>query len=174
MIVAAGRLARLEELSDDQRQEVADALVDLLDHEQINVTISASLAAAKWATPHQIDALVAALDSTNPLVRVQILQALGGMRDERAASALAQRLAVPQDRGGAGQALSKMGELAEEHVLRMARHDDPSTRREAVHLLRRIGTGRSVPVVQELADSDPDPSVQSAARSTLRMLQQRK
>ncbi|MCO6457179.1 MAG: HEAT repeat domain-containing protein, partial [Pirellulaceae bacterium] len=174
MIVAAGRLAHLDELNDDKRQEVADVLVDLLDHEQINVTISASLAAAKWATPRQIDGLVAALDSANPLVRVQILQALGGMRDERAAGALAQRLAVPQDRGGASLALSKMGELAEEHVLRMARHDDPSTRREAVQLLRRIGTGRSLPVVQELADSDPDPSVQSTARSALRMIEQRK
>ena len=169
-ILAGSKLRGMSDAFAERKTEVAKVLVGLLTNENINVSIGASVALPEWATPEVIPELEAALDNTNALSRNQVFQTLKDMKDPAVIPVLARRLTDQRDRVGAGSALARRGEAAESEVLKYAQHDDRSVRMQVVNILRRIGTKRSVPVLQKMAQSDPDRGVQVSAQSILRRL----
>jgi hypothetical protein len=154
-------------------KEIAEALEALLaDKEQVN-RFSASAALKNWAVAETVPALVKALDDDNVSVRHNAMDALGRLKAEGGAEALARKLASTTDRYKAAQALQAMGPAAEAAVLPHAEDKEWMTRSEVCKILKAIGTEKSVPALKALQD-DAQPLVKRQAKEALDAIAARK
>jgi hypothetical protein len=80
---------------------------------------------------------------------VRIMEALGALKDPKAAAALAQGLTHDRERRAAGQALTTMGPVAEEAILPFLRVEDREARCAACRILAEIGTDKSLQPLRE-------------------------
>ena len=99
------------------------------------------------------------------------IKALGGIPDERAAQALAERVKDSQDRLTAANALRQMGQAAEETVIKLLDHDDYQVRYQACTVLGDIGGPKSIAALKRQLERDAHQWSRAAAEVALRKLE---
>jgi HEAT repeat protein len=162
---AAGQLAQRQP-TEERREEIAQALVALLSDEDASVRTAALKALAVWHTEESIPEMAKRTEDQQFGVRWAAFDALGKVKNERAAEAVAAGLVGPE-RGRAGATLKAMGSLAEKAVAKYFRHDDVEVRRAALNIAKDIGTKQIIPdLIQAL--SDQDDGVRHAALEVLK------
>jgi len=107
------------------------------------------------------------------LGHAEMIQALGKLRDPRAAGPPARRLSNFGDRSHAGKALRELGPVAEPEVLKCLQHRDAGVRTEACKILKYIGSQQSITALREAA-RDPNPSLADEAQAALDAITQRR
>jgi hypothetical protein len=162
---AADRLTRMNP-NTPQRGDVSRALEQLLTDSSQPVREAAARALVTWATPDSVPALIMLVNDESRALRASAMDALARLKDERAADAVAGRLADAGDRGRAIKTLKAIGPPAEPAVRRLLQDRDSTVRIEACHLLKVIGTRSSIRALQS-ALRDRDRSVALAARDAL-------
>jgi len=135
--------------TEEHRATVAATLEGLLTHDNGFVRPAAAKALGTWGTKDSVLALIAALDG-DALVKGAAIKALGGLKDPRAAEALAKLIPVPSSRHAAAKALKTMGSMAEDPVLPLLNHADRMAQMEACRILTDIGTAKSVAPLEAL------------------------
>ena len=99
------------------------------------------------------------------------LRALGKIKDPRGARAVAKKL-QSRDARKAVTALREMGPVAEDAVLALLNHADPSMRGEMCLLLEKIGTTKCIPELRKRV-GDKSKAVSDAAKSAIGVVQAR-
>lgn len=125
-----------------RRAEVVKALQPLLNDPF--VADGAMDATARWAGKDHIPLLLQQVEHHSHHVRRGAMEALGRLKDEKGAEAVAKRLPNHGDRQTASTALENMGNIAEKPVLKYITHNDDGVRNEARRILRAIGTQDAV------------------------------
>lgn len=163
---AANRLASLG--PNERRAEVAGALTDLLRDGDHFTRQAAARALGTWGTKQSVPALIKAIDDGNFAVRWAAIEALGNLKDERAAGPIAAHLKA--DAIKAAPALRAMGAAAEAAVLEVVKEGpDWMIRAEACRILEAIGTTKSVPDLERIAREDSGP-LRLAAQQALKAI----
>lgn len=104
--------------------------------------------------------------------RAGIFEMLEYRKTKTAAAALAKRLRVPEDAVAVTAHLRKMGDVAEPAVRGILTDTDKLVRRNAVDILRDIGTAESLPSLQKVT-GDPDAVVASSAKLAIEAIKGR-
>jgi hypothetical protein len=165
----AGHLAGAEALVrmpvvGERRAEVVEALTTALQATDGAQAVAATQALVVWGGKLAVPALVARLRRLHDnqfVLRGALIEALGAIRDPRAAEVIARWL--PRDRARAAQALKALGRDAEEEVFPLLKHPDPQVREEACGILAVIGTAVAYPKLDELIFGDSYRTVKHAA-----------
>jgi len=147
---AAEKLAQML-LVEEHCPPIAQALVGLLSHEQEMVRAAAMKALGTWHTPQSIPKMIEQLDDGSTEVYKAAMDALSKTKDVRAAAALADQL-DGIDISSASRCLQAMGPVAEEAVLEYLDHANTTTLVMACKVLAEIGTQKSLPKLDSLAD----------------------
>jgi HEAT repeat protein len=148
-----------------RRAQVAQKLEELLKGNDPLVRDDSARALVVWGTKEQVPALLDVLDHDSPFLRAAALEALGQIKDERAAKPVAERLADFSDRSHAGRALIAMGPLAEEAVRPFLQHKDAAVRTEATRILKRIGKPDPEQKLNEALGGLTDPNVNGRVKA---------
>ena len=105
---------------------------------------------ATWASPDDVPILIDLLSDTDSGTRNQALVVVGRFRDERTVKPVVNCLKDVFTRREAGKALREMGPMAEKEVLVfLVNEKDITVMRDAVNILKDIGTPRSIPTLQQ-------------------------
>ncbi|MBE3069645.1 MAG: HEAT repeat domain-containing protein, partial [Planctomycetes bacterium] len=131
-----------------RRDEVSKALVPLLSETEQWGKMDGLKALAVWWTADALPAMIKCTQDKDFAVRWAALDALGQVKDVRAAEAAADCLAT--DRGAAAKALKAIGSLAEPALIKRLRDTDRAVRVEACKILGEVGTRRSLPALTAL------------------------
>ena len=144
-IAAANRLQKAP--ADGQGGEIAKALAPLLSH-GVNdwVKGAAVKALVVWAAPEAEAALIQGSQSENVFVRGPAIQALGKIKTEGAAAAVAAQM--HRNRGEAGKALREMGPIAEAATIGCLKERDGWVRKETCLVLAEIGGEESLKALE--------------------------
>ncbi len=169
---AAGKLQHAVPL-DERRDEVLKALEAMLKQKDPFRRKQAVDALATWAKAETIPLLIQCLEETSLLVKLAAIEALGKLKDERAAEPLAKLVAQPGPRVQAAKALQSLGAKAEKAVLGLLAHAEPEVRQEACRLLKEIGTAASLPALKT-ASEDTDRTVAASAKEAVTAVSNRK
>ncbi len=158
---------------DSRRAAVAAALLPLLQDEDGFFRGAAVRALGVWGTEGSVPPLIRLMDQ-DPAFAVQwaAIEALGRLRDVRAAEPLAARVASGKDRAFASSALQKIGASAEGAVIPLLSHGDHWVRYEACRILAVIGTRASVSLL-ERAKEDREGLVSQGAVGALQTIRKR-
>ena len=151
-----------------RRKELLKALEPLVTEREAEVFRPACRALRKLGTADNIAAFDAYLRSGIYNDRRDVLLCLGKTKDARAAAVLGREL-DSHERGAAREGLKACGPAAEAAVCKLLQSDRRQDRLDAIHVLQVIGTGASVPALQQ-ATRDGERVVQDAAKKALRML----
>jgi serine/threonine protein kinase len=160
--LAAARLQRAVPLQERQ-DAVVNVLEAMLKEKDPFSRKQAVDALGTWAGPKTVPLLIQCLDESALLVKLAAIDALGKLKDERAAQPLAKLIAEPGPRVQAAKALQSLGALSENAVLEMLTHADPEARQQACRLLKELGTSTSLPGLKT-ASEDADPTVAILAK----------
>jgi hypothetical protein len=152
-------------LDEKRRVEVARAVEPFLEDRDGSLHAAAANVLVTWGVSENVPVLLRALDDDGP-GHAEVIQALGAIKDARAAGPLARRLSNFFDRGHASKALRALGSVAEPEVVKCLQHRDFGVRTEACKILKYIGTPQSVPALQEAA-RDSAPGVSDEAQAAL-------
>jgi predicted Zn finger-like uncharacterized protein len=153
---------------DKRRADAGPALDPPLKSSSRFLREAALKAAVPWGSKDNVPALVSVLDDqriTNNDLRLLAIQALGKIKDDRAAPALTVSLLNPSDRDQAANALLAIGPGAEKPVLTGLKNKDPLVRVLACRILKVIGTKDSLKDLETCAAKDPVPAVRPEARA---------
>jgi HEAT repeat protein len=148
------------------RPDVARALDPLVKSSNRQVQEEAVKALINWGTKDNVDSLVTLVqngDFGGGSLRKLAIQALGNIKDDRAAPAVAARLGDFFDRETAAAALENMGPGAEKAVLPFVGHNDAGVRVLACRVLKTIGTKDSLKALELHAKGDQNPEARTAA-----------
>jgi hypothetical protein len=167
---AAGRLISSEPGKGDRR--IAELLHEAVRSGDRSSRTEFGRALVRWATAEQAEMLLDLIDEPDQLLRHSAFDRLGQLRFEKAIPALAARLSDERDVWKVKASLKNFGPTAEPAVIEALRSDDRSARREAVNLLREIGTGKCLPALRE-ATKDSDFTIRQAAEGAIRAIQER-
>jgi HEAT repeat protein len=128
---------------------------------------------AEWgAHKEHVPALLALVAHADPAVRKEVIVLLGKLKDERAIDALVKRLPQLSDRAAASEALRGIGPAAEQAVLKLIKHPDVFTRREACSILADIGSAESLAALRVYAQGT-DLGMQFAAEAAIKQIEAR-
>jgi hypothetical protein len=118
-------------------------------------------------------ALIGELSTASYDERVGVMQILAARKTSGAATAIAARLNSPDDRYVAGDALKKMGNVAEAPVCAvLAASTDKETQAEACHVLKEIGTNVCLPQLNTLT-RNPAGIVSNPAKEAMAEIRKR-
>lgn len=170
--VAASRLERAVPLN-ERRDAVLQVLEPMLKEKDTFRRKQAVDILATWAGPETIPVLIRCLDEPALLVKLAAIDALGKLKDERAAEPLARLISEPGPRVQAVKALQLLGVKAEAAVIALLAHSEPEVRLEACRLLKDAGTANSLTALEALS-SDPNKSVARAAKDAIAVISGRK
>jgi tRNA A-37 threonylcarbamoyl transferase component Bud32 len=168
---AATRLEQMQPIA-EERAAVTGALEPLLNDPDHFTRQAMIRALGVWGTRENIPALVKMFEHPDPHTRGSAIVALGNIKDERSAEAIAGRLEDALNRRVASDTLQKMGRLAESAAARMVDHQDWMIRLEVCKILKVIGTKKSIPAL-ETAVKDSNGIVVGEAKAALQVLQAR-
>ncbi|MCP9451417.1 MAG: HEAT repeat domain-containing protein [Nitrospira sp.] len=131
----------------------------------LTVQESASRILASIADAEALDSLVAALNSSDWIVRMYIAKALGRLSDPRAVAPLLELLQDPVKtvREEASAALVAIGRPAVPHLIEALTHPDWMVRLRAIESLKMIRPPEAVPALITLAFHDPDSTIREDA-----------
>ncbi len=142
---AADRLAKAP--ADENAANFARALAPLLRHSDDWVKGAAASALINWATPEAEEELIQATNSENIWVRGRSIQALGRVKTEKAAEAVAAQMY--RNRGEASKALKAMGPVAEAAAVGCLEDRDGWVRKETCLVLAEIGGHEALEALRE-------------------------
>jgi hypothetical protein len=145
---AADRLAKA--VADDDPAPVARALAPWLRNSNEWAAGAAAKAMVVWATPEAEAALIEATTSENLWIRAAAIDALGKLKSEKAADAIAAQMY--RNRMEAGKALKGMGPVAENATIGCLKDRDHWVRGEACGVLGEIGTAVSLKALRKYAE----------------------
>lgn len=143
---------RFKEPIPERREEVSSLLEAILASPDEQVRRGALEALKKWGTAKNAPAVikcVSAASSSEVDAAIGALAELGPSKE--AAEAIVKHLPTLRHRFQAGQALIKMGALAEEIVWPHLESTDASTRREALRVITEIGTAKSLEKLKSIS-----------------------
>jgi HEAT repeat protein len=146
---AAIQLRRLRPTQ--KKQQVARLLEKMLKDPDPQTCQCAAEALGTWGTEESVPLLIELLGDNSVFVRWAAIDSLGTLKDPRAAEAVAARLTEQKDAGKANFALQKLGPAAEDAVLPYLEHHRWQVRVQVCHVLKEIGTKKSVPALRALA-----------------------
>lgn len=130
-------------------------------------------ALAKIGIPDTADLVLSGLDDADDEVRRALLKALNGWPCDRIMAGIAKALS-DRNLWARRQAVILVGEICgpecEDAIIEMLKKDEPPVKAAAACALEKIGTSRSVPVLEEFL-KHPDPSVRAAVESALGTMQ---
>jgi HEAT repeat protein len=148
------------------RPDVARALDPLVKSSNRQVREEAVKALVVWGTKDNAESLVALVQNGDfgaGGTRKLAIQALGNIKDDRAAPAVAARLPDFFDRETAAAALENMGPGAEKAVLPYVGHNDFGVRVLACRVLKTVGGKDSLKALEIHAKADQIPEARAAA-----------
>ena len=151
--VALHRISQIK--PDDARAEVEAILLGFLKDEDQFTRQNAAKGLAVWGGKDSIAPLIKQLEDSSYPARWSAIEALGHLKDARAAEPLAKLLADRKDSFNTSNALKALGAEAEDAVLKLVQHEKPEVRRDACSILKVIATAKSLPALQK-ASSDSD------------------
>ena len=172
ILLAATKLQHAEPI-EERRDEVLKALELLLKDKDQFRRKQAVDSLATWAKSETVPLLIKVLDEPALLVKLAAIDALGKLKDERAAEPLAKLVQEPGPRVQAINALRSLGKIAEKAVAGLLMHAEAEVRREGCRLLQEIGTAASLPALQG-ATNDMDKAVGAAAKMAVEAIEKRK
>jgi hypothetical protein len=155
-------IERLERSTPDGRvDQVVQALIPLLDHDDGFLVTSVEKTLAVWRSPEAVTPLIARTRDNRHFVRSEAIKALGKYQELRAAEAI---VAVMKEDGFAAEsALKEMGTVAEPAVIPLLRSGDSDLRGKACDILGQIGGQETLQTMQVLP-ADPNFGVRAAAQ----------
>ena len=157
---------------DEERAAVTGALEPLLNDPDHFTRQAMIRALGVWGTRENIPALVKLFDHEDVFTRRAAIIALGNIKDERSAEAIAGRLEDALNRPAVSETLQKMGPMAQTAVARRIEDKDWAIRLTACQILKVIGTKQSIPAL-ETALKDSNNIVAGEAKSALQMVHAR-
>ena len=140
------RLPRLK--PNDKLDEVAKALIAMLEDDDIFLVANVIEALVVWKTPDVVPALCEKLADNRGFVRHKTIEALGKMKDPRAIGPLLDRL--KEDMFQVRDALKPFGASAEGPLIAKLKDDDPTVRRHACDILKEVGGKETLKAMDEL------------------------
>ncbi|MEK7773506.1 MAG: HEAT repeat domain-containing protein, partial [Deltaproteobacteria bacterium] len=124
---------------------------------------------ARIGLPETAPLVVAGLDDGDDDVRRALLKALNGWPSENIRGGIVKAL-NDKNLWARYQAVMLVGEICgnefEERIIDILKKDEPPVKAAAAKALEKIGTSRSVPVLEEFS-CHPDPSVRAAVENAL-------
>jgi predicted Zn finger-like uncharacterized protein len=157
------------------RQDVVQALVPLVNDEDVSIREEATEALGTWGGHEEVPILLKALDdwTAKKWNRWRIYAALTLLKDPSCAEAVVARITVPEDRNHIHLVLKAIGPPAEPYVWKYLDHTDPDVRHAAYGFLQLAGSAISIPSVQAAfrrMDKVKDAEDLKYARATLKKL----
>jgi hypothetical protein len=150
-----------------RRAEVARGLQAVIDNRRpFSPRNEATRALGTWGTADEVPYVLRLLNDNERGVQEAAIEALGRLKDARAADALARKMKEGFERPRAAQALKDIGPGAEAAVRRLLDVQDIGLRVDACRVLQVIGTKASYPDLLRLTN-EPEDAVANAAREAL-------
>jgi hypothetical protein len=137
---------------DERRSEVLKILEPLTGDQYPLLHDKATEAFCKWATKDNVPVLLRLINASEPGARVKAaMKTMAKLKDERGIAPIAARLKDFFVRGEAKEALIAYGPMAEDEVIKLLRQTNNDARNEACEILEKIGTAKSLPVLEQAA-----------------------
>jgi S1-C subfamily serine protease len=167
---ARKRLAALRSLAgaepDKEREDVAPAVKPLLADRNAITRQAAVQAYFTWAGKDALPACAERLkEEPDGGVRATLMDGLGKLGGAEAASAIAARLPILDDRAAAGKALKAIGPGAEKVVVPFLAHTNFQVRIAACRILEKVGTPESLAALRKATSGLPRGDSASAERA---------
>ncbi len=163
--LALNRIATVQ--PDDKKGEVETLLLGLLKSEDQFVRQNAAKALSVWGGKDSVEPLIKQLDDSAFPARWAAIEALGHLKDARAAEPLAKLVADRKDAHQASNSLKALGPDAEDAVLKLLEQGKTDQRRDACQILKVIATKKSAAALEKAA-SDADGLVSMFAKDALK------
>ncbi|HKI37521.1 MAG TPA: HEAT repeat domain-containing protein [Gemmataceae bacterium] len=137
---------------DDRRPEVVSRLETMLNDQSAEARGAAAQGLARWGGKAAVPALAKRLEGFDPGFHAAVIEALGEVKGDEAASAIARRVADVHDRGKAVQTLKAMEPVvAEKAILPLLSDPNVFVRSEAIKVLADVGGSASIASLEKLA-----------------------
>lgn len=142
-------------VEEPRREEVAQALLPLLESREWQLHHAASIALAVWGTRATADKLYGLAQREATPGWAAALETLALMGDPRAASLAASYLPNVFKRFAAVRAIELLGPSAEAELVPYLKAPDIGLRREVVRLLGVVGSAKCLPALSAAGERDP-------------------
>ncbi|MSU26562.1 MAG: hypothetical protein CK546_02830 [Pedosphaera sp.] len=152
---------------DGEKAEVEAELLRFLKDEDQFARQFAAKGLAVWGGKDSVEPLIKQLDDTAFPARWGAIEALGHLKDARAAAPLAKLVADRKDAHQVSTSLKALGADAEDAVLKLVTHEKPEVRRDACQILKAIATKKSEAALAKAA-SDGDSLTAMFAKEALK------
>ncbi|HUT95266.1 MAG TPA: HEAT repeat domain-containing protein [Thermoguttaceae bacterium] len=150
-----------------RRAEVAAVIEPLITDPNPAIQRTAIQALGTWGTKQSVPALAKLLTGPDLGVRWTAMDALGKLKSAEAVDLLAERVPDRQDGMHAVRALTQMGPVAEDAVIKLLGHGDFLVRMKACNVLEQIGGPKSVEALEKLMEVETHPAPKGAATRVL-------
>jgi predicted Ser/Thr protein kinase len=168
--VALSRLANAK--ATEPRSEVVAALIQATKDPEWPTRQRAVQALVVWGDADALPVLIKLLDDSEFSIRGEAIEALGRSKNPAAAEPLARCLTNRTDAARVQRALITLGPEAEDAVLAMFKNADREGKRAACRVLEKVGTRKSISVLNTAARND-EGIVAMLARNAISEIQAR-
>lgn len=165
------QLAKMSPVSSKQ-QELNRVLRELFEKSDHAVRMEILRIWSTWGTEDVVPDIRLALEEGNDFMRLQALQTIGQRRFTSAVPAVIVLARTGKYRTEIQETLTNIGSSAEESVWPLLEGSSIETVKLSLRILRRIGTGKSLPKIQKLLN-DSDPFVRVEAENCSKDIQRR-
>jgi hypothetical protein len=152
---------------DESKAEVEAVLLTFLKDPDQFARQHAAKGLAVWGGKDSVEPLIKQLEDTAFPARWGAIEALGHLKDARAAAPLAKLLADRKDAHQVSTSLKALGADAEEAVLKLITHEKAEVRRDICQILKVIATKKSEAALVK-ASSDGDSLTAMFAKEALK------
>jgi len=170
------RLLSRAEPNNALREKVLTQIANDLTEDNPFLRQMASAVFCRWAGPEQSAQLLTYLQNSDPFLRgarIEAMRSLGRFRDPKHYAVLIQLLEEPSLQRETREVLTDIGSDLEPFLLEaFPQLQDRLAKRSTLEVLREIGTAKSLPMLQKLAES-PDFSVRPSAISAVNAVRAR-
>ena len=125
-----------------------------------------------WGGTYAVPLLIELLEDDPPFIKDEVYDALGDLKDARAARPVAARLGDFLEHQKACQCLRRIGPAAEDALLEVAPSNDPNVCLAAIQLLGEVGTSKSLSTLRDALRSR-NPQVKEAAKAASKRIRER-
>jgi S1-C subfamily serine protease len=160
-----------------RRDDVLRSLRTVVGDKSMNVFARSNSirAIGVWGSDKEVEFLVPLAADENIFVRREALDALSIIGGKKAAETIADRVDNFQDHSRVLKCLERMGPAAEEAVVAsLLASASPNLRLDGCNLLKSIGTDRSLKQLEDLARSESNDLVKSAAAKAVKAIKERR
>jgi HEAT repeat protein len=126
----------------------------------------------KWGGRHSVPILLDILEEDYSPIQNEAYEALGKLKDARAALPVALRLEDARERRAAARCLDAMGGVAEEGLIVAVHSEDPKVALTAIRLLQEHGSDHCISILRKMV-SGKNPQVREAAKVAIRCIRDR-